>query len=272
MQACSRRLMFCAISIFLPFAAGAQQLPDAPGFALTEVQPDGDVYSCSTAYPDGQSVGQPQNGEKATAQQAAQDPAQGVQTKRILGIIPNFRSVSADTKLPPLSVKEKFIEASQDNFDYSAIFLPALLAGYYDATKATPEFGHGAVAYGRYFWHSLADQSVENYSVEFIFPVLTHEDPRFYTKGHGGFVKRTEYALSRVVITRTDKDTESFNYSEVVGAAFSAGVSQLYYPSGERGAGKAATSYGTSLGIDAATFMFKEFWPDINKMLFKGKQ
>ena len=42
------------------------------------------------------------------------------QTKRVLGIVPNFRSVSADVKLPPMSPKEKFIVAGKDTFDYSA--------------------------------------------------------------------------------------------------------------------------------------------------------
>ena len=39
------------------------------------------------------------------------------QTKRILGIIPNFRAVSTDQHLPPQSVKEKFVTATEDSFD-----------------------------------------------------------------------------------------------------------------------------------------------------------
>ena len=59
-----------------------------------------------------------------------------------------------------------------------------------------PEFHQGAVGYGRYFWHSAVDQTSENYMVEFIMPVVTREDTRFYTLGRGGFVKRTGYALA----------------------------------------------------------------------------
>jgi hypothetical protein len=130
---------------------------------------------------------------------AADQPAQ--QTKRILGVIPNFRAISADTKLPPQSVKEKFVTATEDSFDYSAIFIPALLAVYSEQTNATPEFGHGGVGYGRYFWHTAVDQTSENYMVEFVVPSLTHEDTRYYTQGRGGFLKRTGYALSRAVVT-----------------------------------------------------------------------
>ncbi len=197
--------------------------------------------------------------------------SQGQQTKRILGIIPNFRAVSANTKLPPQSAKEKFITATQDSFDYSSVFIPAVLAGYNQATNATPEFHQGAAAYGRYFWHSYVDQTIENYSVEFIFPVLTHEDARYYTLGSGGFFKRTGYALGRAVITRSDAGNETFNISEIVGAGAASGFSNLYYPSSQRTLGNTMERWGVNVGIDAATFAFKEFWPDINRALFHGQ-
>jgi hypothetical protein len=31
------------------------------------------------------------------------------------------------------------------------------------------------------------------------------------------------------------------------------------------------SQWGLDVGIDAGTFWFKEFWPDINKKLFRGK-
>jgi hypothetical protein len=71
----------------------------------------------------------------APAPQSASQDAAAPQTKRILGIIPNFRAISTDQKLPPQTVKEKFVTATEDSFDYSAIFIPALLAGYW-ATAA----------------------------------------------------------------------------------------------------------------------------------------
>src|ERR1700722_691871 len=39
------------------------------------------------------------------APSASQEPGEGKQTKRILGIIPNFRAVSVDTHLPPQTPK-----------------------------------------------------------------------------------------------------------------------------------------------------------------------
>ena len=202
--------------------------------------------------------------------QPTQDDQSGQQTKRILGIIPNFRAVSVDTKLPPQSVKEKFVTATQDSFDYSAIFIPVMLAGYSMGTRATPEFGDGADAYGRYLWHAAVDQTDENYMVEFVVPAITHEDTRYYTLGRGGFFKRTGYALSRAVITRSDSAKEVFNFSEVVGAGAAAGISTLYYPASERSFSNTATEWGLDIAIDAASFAAREFWPDINHYLFHG--
>ena len=119
------------------------------------------------------------DGLQATQQSTPDAPAP--QTKRILGIIPNFRAISTDVKLPPQSVKDKFMDATQDSFDYSSIVLPGLLAAYSMGTDATPEFHQGAAGYARYFWHAAVDQTSENYMVEFVVPSITHEDTRYYT-------------------------------------------------------------------------------------------
>lgn len=209
------------------------------------------------------------------AQAPAQSPAplasegdDGTQTKRILGIIPNFRSVSANTHLPPQSTKEKFVTATQDSFDYSSVLTPALLAAYDLGRGSTPEFGHGGVGYSRYLWHSVIDQTTENYFVEFIVPTITHEDTRYYTLGHGGFVKRTGYAMKHVLVTRSDAGNDTFNSGEVVGAALSAALSNAYYPAAERSFSNTAQQFAVSVGIDAFTFAAREFWPDINHALF----
>jgi hypothetical protein len=224
-------------------------------------------YSSSSADPD--QPAPPADIDAPQAQSQANEPPPK-QTSRILGILPNFRAVSADVKLPPQTVKEKFITAAQDSFDYSSLFVPLALAGYNLGRNADPEFGEGGLGYARYLWHSAADQTIENFMVEAIVPSITHQDNRYYTLGRGGFIKRTGYAISRVVITRNDAGKEVFNSSEVIGAGAAAGISTLYYPSRERSFGNTADSWGTSIGIDALSFIVKEFWPDINHALFHG--
>jgi hypothetical protein len=274
------------IGSFAGTLAGAQQsavaMPSDPTPGPTQYAfslPSPVLWSSSSAATPESAADLDQNNDQAAAgmpnaptPQTSNTDGGGKQTKRILGIIPNFRAVSANTKLPPMSVKDKFITASEDSFDYSAVFIPLVLAGYNLERNSTPEFGQGGVGYGRYLWHSAVDQTSENYFVEFIGPALTHQDPRYYTLGSGGFFKRTGYALSRAVITRNDAGKEVFNSSEVFGAGAASGLSNLYYPSQERSFGNTADQWGLDVGIDAATFVFKEFWPDINHHLFHDTQ
>jgi len=186
------------------------------------------------------------------------------QSKRILGIIPNYRSVRADTELPPLSAKKKFTLATQDSFDYTSFILAGIMAGLDDVRAETPEFGHGPAGYGRYFWHTFADNTSANYLTEAIVPAVTREDPRYYTLGHGSFLHRTGYAISRLVVTRTDSESRSFNFSEIAGNGAAAGISNLYYPSTERTFSNTAQRWGTQIALDGLFNIFKEFWPDIS--------
>jgi hypothetical protein len=193
------------------------------------------------------------------------------QTKRILWIVPNFRSVSADTHLPPQSVKEKLWLATQDSFDYSSFIYTGLIAGGAMASKSEPSFGQGASGYGNYFAHTFADGTIENYMVEAVVPTLTKEDPRYYTLGRGGFFKRTGYAMSRLVITRTDSGNRTPNFSEIVGAGAAAGIGNSYYPADTNVWVKTYQRWLGQLIQDAAGNIAKEFWPDINHAIFHNK-
>jgi len=149
---------------------------------------------------------------------------EGKQTKRILGIVPNFRAVSANQKLPPDTARDKFKTAILDSFDYSAIL-----------------------------------------------PVALHQDNRYYTLGHGGFVKRTAYSFTRTMITRNDGGSEVPNYSELLGAGTSSSIAALYYPSQYRTWTKIGQRWLTAVIIDGVTFSVKEFWPDVNNAIFHQK-
>jgi hypothetical protein len=227
-------------------------LPDAPSFSQSAQNPDPSAAA-------------------ATQTTAQNDNLEGKQTKRILFVVPNFRSVSVDARLPPQSFKNKFVGATEDSFDYSSFIFAGMLAGVAQAENSYPEFHQGAAGFGRYFWHTFADQTDENYQVEFIFPTLLHQDSRYYTLGRGGFLKRTVYSFGRVLVTRTDGGHETFNSSEIIGAGAAAGISDLYYPSQERTWTKTGQRWLLNVSLDGATFIFKEFWPDLNNKFFHEK-
>lgn len=237
-------------------------MPDAPS-AVLEAQQDTNAHSVENqTTPTQQTTNGPVN------------PANGnqpKQTKRILGIVPNFRAVSADTKLPPQSVKEKFVSTSQQSFDYSSVLFSGILAGVAQAENSTPQFHQGAAGYGRYFWHTFADQTDENFMVQAILPAALHEDSRYYTLGHGNIAKRALYAFDRTLITRADSGGETFNFSEIVGAGAASGISTLYYPGAEKDWTKTGQRWLQNVIIDGGTYMFQEFWPDINNAIFHQK-
>ncbi len=232
----------------------ANTLPDAPSAASQQDSQVGPVPSGAKNNPSTSHV-----------------PETGKQTKRILYIIPNFRAVSVDQKLPPQTVEEKLKTATLDSADYSSFIFVAAQAAIAQVRNATPEFRQGAAGYGRYYWHTYADYADENLWVEFILPAALRQDSRYYTLGRGGFIKRLAYSFSRVAITRDDNGREAFNFSEIFGAGAAAGISGLYYPSQERTFTKAYQLWITNVAIDGGTFVFKEFWPDINNKFFHQK-
>ena len=207
------------------------------------------------------------NASSASVSTANQN-VEGKQTKRILWIIPNFRSVSTDQKLPPIATHDKFKLMIEDSFDYSSFIYVGILSGISQAENSIKEFHQGASGYGRYYWHSFTDTLDGNLMTEFIYPTATREDPRYYTLGRGGFTKRAGYSVSRLIVTRTDKGGRIFNISEIVGNGSAAGIACFYYPSQERTWTKTGQRWVTQVGLDGFANLIKEFWPDVNSKLF----
>lgn len=251
------------------FAQNSSEDAPQPIVAPKQVAP-GDQVSATQI--DADANDQAQSSSASTSLDASSlGSAEAKQSKRIIWIFPNYRAVSANTQLPPLSLKQKFWLATQDSFDYSSFLTAGMIAGASQANKSYPEFGQGAKGFGRYYWHAVADQAVGNYLTEAIVPAVTHEDPRYYTLGHSGFFKRTGYAVSRLLITRTDSGRGTFNLSEIVGNGAGAGMSDLYYPSRERTWTKTGQKWVTQIALDGVFNIVKEFWPDINHAVFHGK-
>jgi hypothetical protein len=139
------------------------------------------------------------------------------------------------------------------------------------ALNSDPELGHGIAGYGRYYWRTFTDGVSGTFFTEAIVPAITHEDPRYYTMGQGGFSRRTSYAISRAFVTKTDSGGTSFNFSEVVGNGLEAGLSNAYYPPQERGLSQTALNFGTQMESAVLNHIFQEFWPDIRKKILRQK-
>jgi hypothetical protein len=244
-----------------------RDLPDAPSATLEQQQSSTQSGEAQPQQNPGPDTKLPET--SAVEQSTKQTPVSKEQPKRILWVIPNYRAVSADAKVPPLDAKGKFKLFFDDSFDYSTFIYVAALAGIGQAENSTPEFGQGAAGFGRYYWHSFTDQALGNAFTEFIVPVALKQDPRYFTKGYGGFFHRTAYAVTRLVVTRTDSDATAPNYSEIAGNGAAAAIASFYYPSQERTWTKIGQRWLDQVALDGVFNVLKEFWPDIAHSVFK---
>jgi len=183
------------------------------------------------ALPDAPAAQSSNSSGASTAQPPHEDP----QTKRILGIFPNFRAVSANQHLPPQSVKDKFVTASPGQLRLLRVCAAGAAGG-----RAGRDTRHAGVRAWRRCVRAVSVALVRRpdgreHDGRVRLPSVTHEDTRYYTLGPGhNAARRWGYALSRAVVTRTDAGNDTFNASEVIGAGAAAGISNLYYPSKER--------------------------------------
>ena len=186
------------------------------------------------------------------------------ENKRIFGIIPNNRTSPSLRESEPLTSRDKFKIATEDAFDRGSFALAAIFAGEAQLTNANRSFGQGAAGYGKYYGAAFADFTIGDYMTEAIYPSLLHQDPRYFRKGIGRGWSRLGYAMGQIFWTHTDSGGTQFNYSEVIGNSTAVAVSNAYY-SDNRTASDAISKLGTQLGVDMASNILKEFWPDVTR-------
>jgi hypothetical protein len=186
---------------------------------------------------------------------------------RVFGVLPNYRTADASQEGTVLTNRQKLVIASKDSFDYPLVGLAAAFAGLGQLTNQQPSFGQGLKGYGHRLATNYADQSMGNMFTEGLFPVLLHEDPRYFRRGSGPKLSRAGYALTRVLITHKDSGGSRFNYSEWIGNASAVAISNAYYPD-NRNLLDNGTKLLMQVGTDALSQVLKEFWPDIKRAMF----
>ena len=115
-----------------------------------------------------------------TKAEHAQADQEAPPDKRVLGVLPNYRTINETGTYSPITTKQKLTIASKDSFDYPLVGLAAFIAAYGQLDNANPSFGQGWAGYGRRVGTAYADQAIGNMLTEAIFPSLLHEDPRYF--------------------------------------------------------------------------------------------
>jgi hypothetical protein len=255
---CSFALIFILIlALFSPKQFTAQQTPTSPASPSATTQ----------------TAGADQKTPPAAQQRTEEDEAalqKKEQSQRLLGVAPLF-SVTSRKDAPPLKTGQKFhlfVKSATDPFVFAAT---GFQAGLSQATNEFEEYGQGAAGYGKRFGASLADSTSSNFFSNFAYPVLLHEDPRYFRRGEGSFKRRFFYSLAQEFVTRTDHGTRTFNWSNVLGAFSTGALSNAYYPDKERGFSLTISRSSISLLYGSAGGLIDEFWPDVQKKWFHKK-
>jgi hypothetical protein len=202
-----------------------------------------------------------------SAQDRAQDQEKSPQNDRLFGVLPNYLTVANQAKAAPLTAKGKFKLVSKDAFDPVIFPFIGFIALISQAQNSEPEFGQGAVGYGKRYGAAFGDASIGTFMTGAVFPSVFKQDPRYYQLAKGGVKRRAVYSLSRIFITRTDSGHRQFNSSELLGNLAAAGISNVYHPAQDRSFTNTLSIWGTGTGWDTISNLSKEFWPDIHQWL-----
>lgn len=193
-------------------------------------------------------------------------PSPAQQPKRILGLMPNYRTVSAGATPPPPTFKQGFHTATRQALDYSSfIFLGLTTASaYWEGSHPSLDTWNGGNApFYAYLWRGFLDKTDQTYQSAWILPTLFREDTRYYAMGTGSKWRRLGYAMSRVAVARTYSGHNTPNFAGLGGKVGAQAVSTTYYPPATEDFGVLATKFAYSCARDMGFTVFREFYPDI---------
>ena len=255
------RLVGASFALMAGCAVAQGQVAEAMGIISWQGE-----YGAATGGGSSGSLPQAPSQSKAEADAAAKKE----QSERTFGIVPRFGTTDR-MDAPPLKTSQKFKLFAKTSFDPVTIVIAAAQAGVSQADGQFKQYGQGAEGYGKRFGAAYADQASSLFFRTFLYPTIFKQDPRYFRLGRGGFVHRFGYSLVQGVVCHTDSGGRAFNISSVLGAFTSGGLSNVYYPSNDRGFSLTMSRSGLALAYAAGGNLLSEFWPDIQRKVFKKK-
>jgi hypothetical protein len=172
----------------------------------------------------------------ASQEQIATEQVRIEEQQRVLGIVPNFYVVYDSRNAVALSTKLKFRLAMRVAIDPITISGIAILSGIQQAGN-TPDYVQGAKGYGQRLGANAADGASDILIGGAVLPSLLHQDPRYFYQGTGTTNSRLKHALLSPFVCRGDSGKPQVNLSSLGGDLASSALSNLYYPTSNRGPG-----------------------------------
>jgi hypothetical protein len=198
-------------------------------------------------------------------------PQLAPKNKRLFWVLPNYLFVENLDKFDRLSTQSKFKLTARTMSDPVTVTFIGGIALIGQARNSDPSYGQGLKGYGKRYITQFADTGIGTLMTASVFPTVLHQDPRYFQLGSGGAWRRVKYSISRIFLTRTDSGSAQFNYSEILGTAVAAGISNTYHPQDQRTFSNTMNVWGTNIGLNMICNVAKEFWPDIRSKFGKQK-
>jgi len=173
------------------------------------------------------------------------------------------RYVAEGQTAPGLSAGDKILLGLSNAVSERAVAGWVGVSLFEQGLDHSPQYGQSFKGYTQRLGAAAArDGSQDIFSDAVLAPIL-HEDPRYYQLGPGhGVVRRTLYAATRTLITRSDNGSATANVSLLGGNLAGSVLTQAYYPPNSTGFGDTMRIFGGSLGGSAFGFIVDEFLHD----------
>lgn len=249
-------------------------LPDAPSFSSSAGASQDQAQAPTQATltpPDAPQQETPE--QKRARERAEADRQVEIEEKqRIGGIMPNF-NVSMGGAFVPLTPSQKWSlswHTIVDPYTFALAFVVG--GGLGEAEDDHQGYDWGAAGYFKRTGASYLDNVDGNLIGNFMLPVLLHQDPRYFRKGTGSIKSRIIYSAMTTFICRGDNGKKQFNVSNVAGNFISGGISNIYYPSDERGASLTIEN-GITVTLEGMLgAQLFEFSPDVTNYIHKRRE
>ena len=190
-----------------------------------------------------------------------------LKNNRLFYVLANYSTVEKHDDFGTLSAKTKFKLSYKTMTDPITVSFLGAIALMGQARNSDPSYGQGLQGYSKRYATTYTDSAIGTLMTTSVFPTLLYQDPRYFQLGTGGAWYRVKYSVSRIFVTRSDSGKSQFNYSEIVGNAVAAGISNTYHPDYQRNFGNTMSVWGSDILLNTFCNLAKEFWPDLRRKI-----
>jgi hypothetical protein len=171
------------------------------------------------------------------------------------------------TSKGPLSTRQKFELSADVSIAPYHVLGAGVGAGISQARNAWPGYGQEIGGYGKRFGAAMATSATDSFLGKFVLASLLRRDPRYFVLLQGGPGRHIGYALSRLVVGRTDEGARAANWPGLVSPLLAEALANSYLPGREQTTAKTFQRYGIRVGLAGAANIAKEYWPTIFRSL-----